>query len=83
MARIVLPGDMAQRFAGGEKEIEVAAGSVRHLISFLDKKFPGIGEVLSSSATAVAIDGNIYQNALFETYEEDAEVVFLPAIRGG
>ena len=83
MAHVILPGDMAQRFAGGVKEIEVAAGSVRHLISFLEEKFPGIGEVLSSSATAVAIDGNIHQNALFETYDDNSEVVFLPAIRGG
>lgn len=83
MARVLLTGDIARRFANGDTEIEVAAGSVRHLISFLEEKFPGIGDVLSSSATAVAIDGNIHQNALFETFDADAEVVFLPAIKGG
>ena len=61
---------------------EVECGSVRELIAALDAKFPGLGEQLRSGM-AVAIDGEIYSDALLEPLEPDSEVHFLPSIGGG
>ncbi|MDA0339622.1 MAG: MoaD/ThiS family protein [Proteobacteria bacterium] len=83
MARVVLPGDLARRFAGGQLEVSVDADNVRALIRALDGQFPGIAEVLSDDNIAVAIDGDICQDPLLEPVGPDAEVFFLPAIRGG
>ena len=56
---------------------------MRAVIRALDAKFPGIGEVLSGSSMAVAIDGDIIQDPLLEDVGPNSEVYFLPAIRGG
>ena len=74
---------MARRFAGGQLEVSVDADNVRALIRALDGQFPGLGEVLSDDNIAVAIDGDICQDPLLEPVGPDAEVFFLPAIRGG
>jgi hypothetical protein len=39
--------------------------------------------VLDDDGMAVAIDGDIHQDALLEPVGPDAEIYFLPAIRGG
>ncbi|MFN3231014.1 MAG: MoaD/ThiS family protein [Alphaproteobacteria bacterium] len=83
MARVILSGDLARRFAGGDTELEVPGETVRRLIAVLDERYPGIGEVLSGHDMAVAIDGIIHQDGLYEPVPEDAEVFFMPAIRGG
>jgi molybdopterin converting factor small subunit len=82
MARVVLQTDVARDFANGRSEIEIAATNVRQLIKRLDGKFPGIGARLGER-TAVAIDGEIFQEPLLETIREDSEVYFLPMIEGG
>ena len=46
--------------------MDLAADDVRSLIRQLDAKFPGIGIELSGDAVAVAIDGEIYPDALLE-----------------
>lgn len=83
MARVVLSGDLGRRFAGGEVEIRVEGSNVLRLIKALEERYPGIAEVLESDAMAVAIDGIVYQDAMLEDVGEEAEVYFLPAIRGG
>ena len=67
---------------GGVASLEVEAGSVRALVKLLDQRFPGIGERLTTG-TAVAIDGDIVQDALFEDLPDSCEVHFLPALSGG
>lgn len=81
MARVHL-GSALRRFTGGVAEVEVEAGVVRSLIAELDRRFPGLGEHLSTGA-AVSIDGEIMHDALYEQVPPDAEVYFLPAIGGG
>ena len=81
MARVVLQTDVARDFANGRSEIEIAATNVRQLIKRLDGKFPGIARL--GERTAVAIDGEIFQEPLLETIREDSEVYFLPMIEGG
>ena len=83
MARVVLTGELARRFAGKDTEIKVAARNVRHLYQLLDELYPGMGEVFEARSLAVAIDGDIVADAFLEPLEDDTEVAFLPAIRGG
>ena len=66
----------------GEDEIEVDAPTVRRLIRILDERWPGLGEQLTEGM-AVAINGDIVPDALYEDLPEGAEVHFLPAIAGG
>jgi hypothetical protein len=83
LARVVLSGDLGRRFAGGEVEIRVPGSNVLRLIKALEERYPGIAEVLDSDATAIAIDGIVYQDAMLEEVGPESEVYFLPAIRGG
>jgi len=82
MARVILNREIARRFTGGETEIEVAEDSIRAVIRALEAQYPGIGIVLRTDM-AVAIDGQIYQDALLEKVPAGAEVAFIPAIEGG
>ena len=82
MAEVVLNREIARQYTGGETRIRVAEDSVRGLIRALDAQFPGLGAVLRTDM-AVAIDGQIYQDADLEPVGPDAEVCFLPAIEGG
>ena len=82
MADVVLNREIARQYTGGETRIQVAEDSVRGLIRALDAQFPGLGPVLRTDM-AVAIDGQIYQDADLEPVGPDSEVCFLPAIEGG
>ncbi len=80
MARVFLSAGL-RRFAGGRAELEVHAPDVRGLIAALDARFPGIGDALR--AGAIAIDGEIIAEPELERIPPDAEIHFLPSIRGG
>ncbi len=81
MARIILPSNLAQ-FAGGETELELAAGDVRQLFEALSERFPDLRSHLENDV-AVAIDGEIYQDALLQPIRSDSEVFLFPKIEGG
>ena len=81
MARVFF-GSALRGFTGGVADIETEAATIRSLIAELDRRFPGLGERLASGM-AVAIDGEIMADALYEPIPEAAEVHFLPAIGGG
>ncbi len=80
MTRVVFPDHLLQH-TGGERETEVAAASFRDLLAALSARWPGIDEVLSKCA--VAIDGQIYQDAFLEPLQADSEVFFMQRIEGG
>lgn len=82
MAKVFLPDELANTFAAGVREHEIEAGDVRELVRALDARFPGIRARLERG-TAVAIDSEIYPDWLLQAIGPDAEVRFLPAIRGG
>jgi len=62
--------------------VEVEAGSVRAVLGAMEARFPGFRAALGDSF-AVAIDGEVFQDALYEPVAADSEVHFLPALAGG
>ena len=80
MAKVVFP-DHLQTNTGGVRELEVACKNFRGLVRSLEEKWPGIEEVLTK--TAVAIDGQIYQDAWLEPIQPNSEVFFMQRIEGG
>lgn len=80
MTRIVFPDHLLQ-MTGGVREIQSRAVTFRELLLELESRFPGSEKVLSRCA--VAIDGQIYQDAFLETLTADGEVFFMQRIEGG
>ncbi|MBV9858829.1 MAG: MoaD/ThiS family protein [Alphaproteobacteria bacterium] len=82
MPRVVISGSGARRFTGGQTEFEVEANTVRRLILELDKRFPGLGHQIDEGM-AIAIDGEIYQDAYLAPLSAESEVYLIPKIGGG
>ena len=80
MARIVFPDHLLQH-TQGTSELEVEAENYRGVVRVLNERWPGIEDVLSKAA--VAIDGQIYQDAWLEPVHPKSEVFFLHRIEGG
>jgi sulfur-carrier protein len=81
MAHVTLTGNLRQ-FTGGVAEMEVEAASVRQLFARLSRDFPALAPHLEQGL-AVAIDGQIYQDALFQEIGARSDVHLLPPIAGG
>ena len=81
MARVVLVGNLPL-IAGGVAELELSATSVKQLFQQLAELHPALEPHLAEGV-AVAIDGQIYQDALFQPISPDSEVFILPQIAGG
>ncbi|HEX7785920.1 MAG TPA: MoaD/ThiS family protein [Methylomirabilota bacterium] len=81
MARVVLVGNLAQ-VTGGVAEFDLSATSVQQLFRQLAELHPALEPHLETGV-AVAIDGQIYQDALFAPIDDKSEVFLLPQIAGG
>jgi len=81
MAQVTLIGNLRQ-FTGGVSEMTVDAATVRQLFTQLAARYPELAPHLQQGL-AVAIDGQIYQDALFQEIRPDSEVHILPQIAGG
>ena len=81
MARVVLVGNLVQ-LTGGAANFDLAATSVKHLFEPLAERHPALAPHLAEGV-AVAIDGQIYQDALFQPIGANSEVFLLPQIAGG
>jgi len=80
VARVVFP-DHLLGLTGGVRELEVVAADVRELLLALKAAIPEAADALSRCA--LAIDGQIYQDAFLEPLGADSEVFFLQRIEGG
>ena len=81
MVRVVLTGNLRQ-LTGGETELELDAGTIRQLFRALGERYPDLKPHLEEGV-AVAIDGEIFQDALLQPIPAGAEVHLLPQIAGG
>jgi molybdopterin synthase sulfur carrier subunit len=81
MARVVLTKGLTQ-FTGGEHELELEVGTIRQLLRLLGDRYPALAPHLEEGV-AVAIDGEIYQDAWLEPIGPDSEVHVIPKIAGG
>ena len=81
MARVVFTGSF-RRYAGGDAETEIDAANVRDLLAKLGERYPALAPHLSDGV-ALAIDGEIHQDALFSRIEPDSRVHLMPRIAGG
>jgi molybdopterin converting factor small subunit len=81
MARVVLVGNLAQ-VTGCVAEFHLPATSVQELFRKLGELHPALAPHLETGV-AVAIDGQIFQDALLEPIGTDSEVFLLPQIAGG
>ena len=81
MAHVILIGNLHQ-FTGGAVECDIDATNVRQLFARLGEKFPALAPHLAQGL-AVAIDGQIYQDALLQEIGVESEVHILPQLAGG
>ena len=81
MAHVSISSD-GRGFTGGLAELTVEAATVRRLLLELDQRFPGLGDYVERRM-AIAIDGEIFQDAYAEALRPDAEVYLIPKIGGG
>ena len=79
---IIAPGGSCHQFTGGRTEFDVEATTFRQLVRELDNKYPGLGTQVEEGM-AVAIDGEIYQDAYHVELKPGSEIVLIPKIGGG
>jgi molybdopterin synthase sulfur carrier subunit len=82
MAHVSGGGSEIADFTGGLTEFDVVADTVGRLYRALDEAFPGLGEFVQQKM-ALAIDGEIHQNAFSEPLAPNAQVFLIPKIGGG
>ena len=80
MAKIVF-SDNFLSVTDGVREIQSTTLNYRDLVSELVRRWPDLSQLLEK--TAVAIDGDIYQDAFLEPIGPDSEVFFMARIEGG
>ena len=82
MPRVVISGQAARRFTGGQTEFEVEANNFRRMVLELERRHPGLGRQIEESM-AVAIGGEIFQDAYLAPLNPDSEIYLIPKIGGG
>ena len=81
MARIVLSSTFAP-YTGGVLELEIEVANVRQLFQVLGERYPELQPQLEAGI-AVAIDNEIYQDALLQPIARGSEVILITKIAGG
>ena len=80
MAMVHFSGGLGQ-YTGGVEEVAIDAPRVRELLLALAHRFPGLGDRLAGMA--IAIDGQIYNDAEYHALNADTELYFVPRVAGG
>ena len=81
MARISLSNEL-KPYTGGETQFAFDVSSVRELFDVLGEQYPDLRPYLEVGI-AVAIDGEIYQDALLQRIGGTSEVLLFTKIAGG
>jgi sulfur-carrier protein len=82
MPRVSIAGNGCRQYIGAQTELDVKADTFRRLILELDQRFPGLGRQIEESM-AIAIDGEIHQDAYQAVLRPDSEIWLIPKIGGG
>ena len=82
MPTVFISGSSCRQFTGGRTEFKVQATSFRRLVTELDQMCPGLGHQVEEGM-AVAIDGEIFQDAYSVELRPDSEIFLIPKIAGG
>ena len=81
MARVSLSSSLAL-YTGGETQCELEVANIRQLFQALGERYPALAPQLENEL-AVAIDGEVYQDALLQPIGRDSELSLFPRIAGG
>lgn len=67
---------------GGEQVLEIDGSTVGQVIDELDRRFPGLGQLLAEGSS-VAIDGELIANGIYQQVTDETHVHFIAIISGG
>jgi hypothetical protein len=81
MVHVVFACSDCQTLAGGAAAMDVEADTVGRMIAELERRHPGLGAYVERKV-AIAIDGEIHQDALFASLSPASEVFLIPRIGG-
>lgn len=79
LARLISPQEITEQ---ENDALDIKGNNIREVSKGLCERFPSLVGKLNSGI-AVAIDGEIYSDAMFEELDENSEVYYIPAIEGG
>lgn len=87
MAKVYIPS-LLQNLTAGKQQVEAGGSTVRDVIRNLEKAHPGIEQRLVEGGKlraniSVAVDGEVTPLGLLESVEDDSEIHFVAAIKGG
>jgi molybdopterin converting factor small subunit len=82
MVHVVAADSNARRFTGGASEFDVEGATVGRVIAELERRYPGFGDHIHRRM-AIAIDGEIHQDADLVALAPTSEVYLIPRIGGG
>jgi molybdopterin converting factor small subunit len=87
MPTVYIPS-LLQNLTSGKRLVEAAGSTVREVIRNLEKAYPGLQDRLIDNGQlraniSVAVDGEITPLGLLEQVDEDSEIHFVAAIKGG
>jgi len=71
-----------RRFTGGEAVIEVEGATVGALIAELERRYPGLGNILTKASSA-GVDGVIHAEPEYLAISPDTDVYFVAPLTGG
>ena len=81
MAKILLSSNLMP-YTGGESRVDLDVANVRQLFHALAERFPELRPHLEQGL-AVAIDGEVYQDALLQPILGSSEVFLFSKVAGG
>lgn len=81
MVKVKLGGTLVDK-AGGRKEFEVEGRNVMQMLRALGEECPELEPVLEKGVS-VAIDGQIYRDAMLKAVGPEDEIILLPRMAGG
>lgn len=87
MPTVYIPS-LLQGLTGGKGQVEVPGSTVREVIHNIEKAHPGVQDRLVDGGRlraniSVAVDGEITPLGLLQEVNQDSEIHFVAAIKGG